>query len=224
MVSIISASAAAPATTKQQHADPTSSSPTVALTLLVDGGVSLDNVAKSTEEKVAAAITKPILDKLAGYENDTCWSDAADKKGKAGRTYSAGQVGPTERIRNVAEALMELPMLLESLGLVDSAEVDTWLAVAVKHFTDQFASSIKQVPLTTKRSAEQAKVDLEYTLNVLTAISDDAQSHEALQAIAMAVEAVDDLDALIAAAPPMLGSTPDAPAVAATSVLIGTLM
>jgi hypothetical protein len=140
----------------------------------------------------------PFRSILADYSRFHLWRAAAgNEQVKTLAAYNAGQVAPTDLIRQFGAELMELPMTLESVeGDLDTSPegsegdaVQFWLSRVVGEIVTLTIQSIRQfvikpsppthgtvgdqgVALSVVPALEQLTCDLEYLSNVLVAVSE----------------------------------------------------
>ncbi|KAH9598516.1 Conserved oligomeric Golgi complex subunit 7 [Trypanosoma melophagium] len=164
----------------------------------------LDNCVQDCQYAVKRTIIEPVIAKADGYESQPLWGV---KQGEGGHDetagvssppfpYTAAQVAPTELVRALGEAIVEIPLALEGLrgdgdvrfeGIEELLEevAEFWLddivRTAVADFIEKKVGNITiyfpdSQPDAAKKEAaavEQLATDLGYLKSVLAAVSDD---------------------------------------------------
>ncbi|ORC87522.1 uncharacterized protein TM35_000211280 [Trypanosoma theileri] len=164
----------------------------------------LDNCVQDCQYAVKRTIIEPVIAKAAGYESQRLWGfkegesvdETAGVVSPSPIPYTAAQVAPTELVRALGEAIVEIPLALEGLrgdgdvrfeGIEELLEevAEYWLddivRTAVADFIEEKVGKItiyfpNSQPDAAKKEAaavEQLATDLGYLKSVLAAVSDD---------------------------------------------------
>ncbi|KEG09316.1 hypothetical protein DQ04_05431040 [Trypanosoma grayi] len=161
----------------------------------------LDTCAAECQQALKRSIIEPVIAKAEGYDTQAFWgSKRSEDVGRAAVSppvpYTPAQIAPSELVRALGEAIVEIPLALEALRGDDDARLDgieelleevaePWLddivraAVAdfieskVGNITIYFPSGQPDAPKKAAAAVEQLATDLGYLKSVLSAVSDD---------------------------------------------------
>lgn len=140
-------------------------------TLLAKARTAIVTAAAEADANVRAALLSRTKRTLQSYVSLPVWREGAPKT-SALASYGAGHLAPTETIRSIGESLMELPMLLESLG-TDSASSQRWMSSTTSEVLGNLISSIRSLALHSRYAVEQLFADIDYIQNVWSAITEE---------------------------------------------------
>jgi hypothetical protein len=132
----------------------------------------------SSERSVGDALLVPVALRMRTYEQWDLWSSsapsAASKRPYA--SFSSGEVSPSDIMRSVCEALMEVPLMLEAVN-VDAAEMQLWLTRVVDASVASLSATLAAITIRgpsafVVHALDQLATDVEYYHNVLNAVSE----------------------------------------------------
>ena len=149
--------------------------------LLIECNRALSTSIEKSERGVGDALLVPVTNRMAAYEEWTFWNaltsgSQTTSRQRAYASYSAGEVSPSDIMRGVCEALMEVPMMLEAVN-VDSAEMQLWLSRVVDASVSSLRATLSKIVIRgpsahVAHGLDQMATDVEYYHNVLNAVSE----------------------------------------------------
>jgi hypothetical protein len=157
-----------------------------------------------SEKSVGEALLVPVAARMVEYAQWDLWGSQGEQQNAGAAnsaasaitsssssrlrptaygSFSAGEVSPSDVMRSVCEALMEVPLLLEAVN-VESSEMQLWLARVVDESIHALSKTLGGIVIlrsgassaggqqAVAHALDQLATDVEYFQNVLNAVAD----------------------------------------------------